>query len=182
MTSAEPTAAPLPVAKAGPAPVRRRSGSSPARYKADISAGSLKLAESRIIADLLLQGVSAGSLRDAIVTQKNTRTLRLQAVHISERMRTESVIPLQGKVTARIEQLTSDIAKATSTSHRKKLQKEQDDLKKQQLELASFDERLNHYADMRIKLDLDDGVRGNYGKYGDLLAEVKAVTGGKDEE
>ena len=51
------------------------------------------------------------------------------------RMRTEYVIPLQGQIAARIEQLEGDKAKATSTSHRKKLQKEQDDLKKQQAEL-----------------------------------------------
>ena len=36
--------------------------------------------------------------------------------------------------------------------------------------------------DLRIKLDLDDGVKANYSKFGDLLAEVKAVTGGKNEE
>lgn len=35
---------------------------------------------------------------------------------------------------------------------------------------------------MRITLDLDDGVKVNYGKFGDLLDSVKAVTGGKDEE
>jgi hypothetical protein len=29
---------------------------------------------------------------------------------------------------------------------------------------------------------LDGGVKANYGKFGDLLAEVKAVTGGRDEE
>ena len=69
----------------------------------------------------------------------------------------------------------------TSTSHRKKLQKEQDDLKKQQTELLAFDEKLKHLADRRIKLDLDDGVKVNYGKFGELLAEVKAVTGGSDE-
>ncbi len=38
------------------------------------------------------------------------------------------------------------------------------------------------YADQRIKLDLDDGVKVNYGKFGDLLAEVKAVTGGSADE
>lgn len=32
---------------------------------------------------------------------------------------------------------------------------------------------------MHIKLDLDDGVKVIYGKFGDLLAEVKAVTGVK---
>jgi type II restriction/modification system DNA methylase subunit YeeA len=98
------------------------------------------------------------------------------------RMRTEYVIPLQGRIAARIEQLEGDKTKATSTSHRRRLQKEQDDLKKQQTELAGFEERMKHAADMRIKLDLDDGVKVNYGKFGDLLAEVKAVTGGKEDE
>jgi type II restriction/modification system DNA methylase subunit YeeA len=98
------------------------------------------------------------------------------------RMRTEYVIPLQGQIAARIEQLEGDKAKATSTSHRKKLQKEQDDLKKQQKELFTFEEKLKHYADQRITLDLDDGVKVNYAKFGDLLAEAKAITGGKDEE
>ena len=98
------------------------------------------------------------------------------------RMRTEYVIPLQGQIAARIEQLEGDKAKATSTSHRRKLQKEQDDLKKQQAELLIFEEKLKHAADQKISLDLDDGVKVNYGKFGDLLAEAKAITGGKDDE
>lgn len=97
------------------------------------------------------------------------------------RMRTEYVIPLQGKIDARIDQLADDIAAATSTSHRNKLQKERDKLLKQQAELRAFDEKLRHYADQRISLDLDDGVKVNYGKFGDLLAEVKGVTGEKEE-
>ena len=91
------------------------------------------------------------------------------------RMRTEYVIPLQGKIASRIDQLDGDIAAATSTSHRKKLEKERDTLVKQRTELQEFDEKLRHYADQRIALDLDDGVKVNYGKFGDLLAEVKAV-------
>lgn len=38
-----------------------------------------------------------------------------------------------------------------------------------------------HCTDQRITLDLDDGVKVNYGKFGDLLAEVKAVTGKKPD-
>ena len=93
------------------------------------------------------------------------------------RMRTEYVIPLQGKIAARIDQLKADAEKATSTSHRRKLEKERDTFLKQQTELHAFDEKLRHYADQRISLDLDDGVKVNYGKFGDLLAEVKAVCG-----
>ena len=40
------------------------------------------------------------------------------------RMRIEYVIPLQGKFSARIEQLDGDIAAATSPSNRRKLEKE----------------------------------------------------------
>ena len=98
------------------------------------------------------------------------------------RMRTEYVIPLQGKLASRIDHLASDIQKATSTSHRKKLTQERDSLLKQQAELQAYDEKLRHYADMRIALDLDDGVKVNYGKFGDMLAEVKAITGGREED
>jgi hypothetical protein len=97
------------------------------------------------------------------------------------RMRSEYVIPLQGTMSARLEQLQGDIQAATSTSHRKRLEKEHEKLVKQQVELLAFDEKLRHYADMRISLDLDDGVKVNYGKFGDLLAEVKAVHGKKPE-
>lgn len=95
------------------------------------------------------------------------------------RMRTEYVVKLQGKINSRIDQLEDDIPAASSTSHRKKLEKERDTLIKQREELQEFDEKLRHYADQRIELDLDDGVKVNYGKFGDLLAEVKSITGKK---
>ena len=95
------------------------------------------------------------------------------------RMRTEYVIPLQGMMASRVRQLERDIAAAASTAHRNRLEKERATLVKQQSELREFDEKLRHYADQRIGLDLDDGVKVNYGKFGDLLAEVKAVTGAK---
>ena len=94
-------------------------------------------------------------------------------------MRTEYVIPLQGMMASRVRQLERDIAAAASTAHRNRLEKERATLVKQQSELREFDEKLRHYADQRIGLDLDDGVKVNYGKFGDLLAEVKAVTGAK---
>ena len=95
------------------------------------------------------------------------------------RMRTEYVIPLQGMMASRVRQLERDIDAAASTAHTKRLEKERAMLVKQQSELRDFDEKLRHYADQRISLDLDDGVKVNYGKFGDLLAEVKAVTGAK---
>ena len=95
------------------------------------------------------------------------------------RMRTEYVIPLQGMMASRIRQLKDDIDAAASATHSKRLEKEQTILVKQQSELQDFDEKLRHYADQRIILDLDDGVKVNYGKFGELLAEVKTVTGAK---
>ena len=54
-------------------------------------------------------------------------------------------------------------------------------LRKEHVEPA-YDERLRHYADMRITPDLDDGVKVNCGRSGDLLADVKAVTGGTGDD
>ena len=93
------------------------------------------------------------------------------------RMRMEYVVPLQSKMAARIDSLADDIQAASSSAQAKRLQKERDTLTKQLEELRRFDEQLRHYADQRIALDLDDGVKVNYGKFGDLLAEVKTVTG-----
>lgn len=98
------------------------------------------------------------------------------------RMRSEYVVPLTGKIQSRIEMLEKDKDAATSTAARNKLNKEVEALRKKHVELLSYDEKLRHYADMRIKLDLDDGVKVNYGKFGDLLAEVKAVTGGSGDD
>ncbi|WPL18770.1 Type I restriction-modification system methyltransferase subunit [Thiorhodovibrio winogradskyi] len=95
------------------------------------------------------------------------------------RMRMEYVVPLQSKMAARIDSLADDIEAASSGAQAKRLQKERDKLGKQLDELRRFDEQLRHHADQRIALDLDDGVKVNYGKFGDLLAEVKAVTGQK---
>jgi hypothetical protein len=95
------------------------------------------------------------------------------------RMRTEYVTPLLGKYDAFADQLKKQLEDAT-TSEATSLKKELLALEKKQTELRTFDDNLKHYADRRIKLDLDDGVKVNYGKFGDLLAEVKAVTGGKE--
>lgn len=97
------------------------------------------------------------------------------------RMRMEYVVPLQSKMAARIESLADDIQAASSSAQAKRLQKERDKLTKQLEELRRFDEQLRHHADQRIALDLDDGVKVNYGKFGDLLAEVKTVTGQKSD-
>lgn len=98
------------------------------------------------------------------------------------RLRAEYVVPLTGKIQSRIEMLQKDAAAASSTAARNKLAKEVEKLKKKHVELLAYDEQLRHYADMRITLDLDDGVKVNYGKFGDLLEGVKIVTGGSSDD
>ena len=97
------------------------------------------------------------------------------------RMRTEYVLPLQTKIMRHIEHLEKD-KDAASGSTANKIQKEIVALQKQQAELSKFDERLRHYADMKIKLDLDEGVKANYGKFGELLEPIKGLKYGSEED
>ncbi|UIJ77428.1 BREX-1 system adenine-specific DNA-methyltransferase PglX [Acinetobacter sp. SH20PTE14] len=92
------------------------------------------------------------------------------------RMRTEYVMPLISKMAAFANSLENAKENSDSAAEIKRIEKKLQDLHKQQAELSSFEEKLRHYADQRISLDLDDGVKVNYGKFGDLLAEVKAIT------
>tara|TARA_B110000211_G_C14093525_1_gene561190 strand:- start:13867 stop:17583 length:3717 start_codon:yes stop_codon:yes gene_type:complete len=92
------------------------------------------------------------------------------------RMRTEYVTPLMGKYEAQHSLLAEQKIEATTTEARR-IETELKSLEKKQAELRTFDEQLKHYAEMRITLDLDDGVKANYGKFGNLLADVKAIHG-----
>lgn len=97
------------------------------------------------------------------------------------RLRMAYVTPLMAMLRGRIEQLDHQAKAASSTAAARKLEKSRSRLLAKQCELVEFDEKLRHYADLRITLDLDDGVKVNYAKFGDLLAETKAVTGQKEE-
>ncbi|EJN2869329.1 TPA: BREX-1 system adenine-specific DNA-methyltransferase PglX [Salmonella enterica] len=96
------------------------------------------------------------------------------------RMRTEYVVPLLARYQANIDRLNEQVDSA-SGGEATRIKRERDNLSKKFNELRSFDDRLRHYADMRISIDLDDGVKVNYGKFGDLLADVKAITGNAPE-
>lgn len=93
------------------------------------------------------------------------------------RMRTEYVVPLLARYQGNIDLVSDQLKSAESGAATTRLKKELDGLSKKFNELRNFDNRLRHYADMRITIDLDDGVKVNYGKFGDLLADVKAITG-----
>ncbi|MGM7761111.1 BREX-1 system adenine-specific DNA-methyltransferase PglX [Yersinia enterocolitica] len=98
------------------------------------------------------------------------------------RMRTEYVVPLLARYQGNIDLVSDQLKSAESGAATTRLKKELDGLSKKFNELRNFDDRLRHYADRRITIDLDDGVKVNYGKFGDLLADVKAITGSAPEE
>jgi hypothetical protein len=97
------------------------------------------------------------------------------------RMRMEYVVPLQGRMRGKGEQLQAAIDSAPNAASKTKFRKELEVIKKKQAELVKFDEELRHFADQRIEINLDVGVKKNYAKFGNLLAEVKKVAGDTDE-
>lgn len=91
------------------------------------------------------------------------------------RMRTVYVTPLMGKLQQRISDLDAEIAASSSSAEKTRKTREKDKLAKQVVELREFDEELRHLADQRIPLDLDDGVKVNYARFGNLLAAKDKV-------
>jgi type II restriction/modification system DNA methylase subunit YeeA len=98
------------------------------------------------------------------------------------RMRTAYVTPLMGKMQQRITDLEAEMAASASSAEKARKARERENLVKQLAELRTFDEELRHLADQRIKLDLDDGVKVNYGRFGNLLAAKDKVCGKDDKE
>ncbi|HBC3540119.1 TPA: BREX-1 system adenine-specific DNA-methyltransferase PglX [Vibrio parahaemolyticus] len=96
------------------------------------------------------------------------------------RMRTEYVTPLMGKLESR-KNILEDSKTTASGAELRAIDKELKTIEKKQAELVTFDEELKHLAEMKISLDLDDGVKVNYGKFGNLLADVKAIHGKNPE-
>lgn len=86
------------------------------------------------------------------------------------RMRTNHVTPLMGKFQQRISDLDAEIATSSSSAEKTRKSRDKDKIAKQLIELRAFDEELRHLADQRIALDLDDGVKVNYARFGNLLA------------
>ena len=97
------------------------------------------------------------------------------------KMRTQYVLPLMGQLTGRAQFLAdAENDKSLSPAEKTKYAREADSLHKKLNELKDFDAELKHYIEQKISIDLDDGVKVNYGKFSKLLAEVKKVTGNKE--
>lgn len=88
------------------------------------------------------------------------------------RMRTDYVHEQQERYRTQLSHLT-DALEHASGADRVRLTKQQKKLQDQSLELQAYEEKIHHLADQNIELDLDDGVKVNYAKFGDVLAKIK---------
>lgn len=88
------------------------------------------------------------------------------------RMRTDYVHEQQERYRTQISHLESEELHASGsekTAIGKKIQK----IQEQQKELQQYEEEIKNLADQMIDIDLDDGVKVNYAKFGNVLAKIK---------
>ncbi len=88
------------------------------------------------------------------------------------RLRTDYVHELQDRYRTQLEDARK-IAESGDARQRSAANKRAQKLDKQLTELNKYEELVHHYADMRISLDLDDGVKVNYAKLQDILTKIK---------
>lgn len=88
------------------------------------------------------------------------------------RIRTEYVFAQQQRYRSQIEFAESQLDSA-SGSQRMVLQKRIKKLQDQLKEISDYEQEIAHFAEQMISIDLDDGVKVNYAKFGDLLAKIK---------
>ena len=89
------------------------------------------------------------------------------------RLRTTYIHPLQSRLRTQIDLLNKQMDDASITSEKVKLSKQLKKLNDQLLELNKYEEKIHHYADMMIDIELDDGVKTNYAKFQELLSKIK---------
>ena len=88
------------------------------------------------------------------------------------RMRTDYVHEQQERYRTQMEAI-EDAMTSASAADKVKLTKRLEKLRAQSLEIATFEEKIHHLADMMISIDLDDGVKVNYAKFEEVLAKIK---------
>lgn len=67
---------------------------------------------------------------------------------------------------------TEEMLKNDKTTQAIKITRKLSEISKQKQELKKYDELLHHYADKNIEIDLDDGIKINYAKFGDLVVSI----------
>lgn len=88
------------------------------------------------------------------------------------RLRTGYLHEVQAKYAADAESLEKALT-AGAGGNQTQMKKELSALKAKQEEMHVFEEKIHHYADIRISIDLDDGVKHNYALFADVLAKLK---------
>ena len=88
------------------------------------------------------------------------------------RMRTDYVHEQQERYRTQLSHL-ADALEHASGADKVRLTKQQKKLQDQSRELQTYEEKIHHLADQNIELDLDNGVKVNYAKFGDVLAKIK---------
>ncbi|AUI72721.1 hypothetical protein LA20249_11210 [Companilactobacillus alimentarius DSM 20249] len=79
-------------------------------------------------------------------------------------IRTNYLHPLQGRYETNLKQLDQLLESETVAKEKKKLEKEINHVNKQLSEIKKYDPLIQHIANEKISLDLDDGVVVNYEK------------------
>ena len=79
-------------------------------------------------------------------------------------IRTNYLHPLQGKYEAQLDQMSQLVETESVTKEKKKLEKDITHVTKQLAEIRKYDVVIQHIANEKILLDLDDGVVENYKK------------------
>lgn len=88
------------------------------------------------------------------------------------RVRTDYVHELQERLRTQLTgaQKTAETGEGRQRANAaKRVQK----LEKQLNEVNQYEEIVHHYADMRLEIDLDDGVKVNYARFAELLTKIK---------
>ena len=88
------------------------------------------------------------------------------------RVRTDYVHVQQERLRSRIANI-EDALDAAEGRQKAALVKEQRAIEAQEDELRAFEQKVHRLADQMIAIDLDDGVKANYPKFGDVLAKIK---------
>jgi type II restriction/modification system DNA methylase subunit YeeA len=88
------------------------------------------------------------------------------------KLRTDYVHEQQERYRTQLAHIAEAMNSASGVD-RVKLTKQQDKLTEQLREIGAFEEKVHHLADMRIEIDLDDGVKHNYELFADVLAKIQ---------
>jgi type II restriction/modification system DNA methylase subunit YeeA len=87
------------------------------------------------------------------------------------KLRTDYVHVQQERFRAQLAYISDSLQNAKGAEH-VNLTKRQSKLTEQLNEISVFEEKVQHLADSRIEIDLDDGVKRNYEIFADVLAKI----------